>query len=508
MYEKIAGTTGADHFRQVIKYKSAGLVVTKKRLSDVQNFVFFSKKEISQMQVGTARNQKRLNISNFTRDLRDSRLECLFVGKGLRLVSGFLILVFGLLVSLPVLANADSDNELTIRGTVRVGREVIPDVKVTVENAQNIQIGSEVTGEDGKWEIPIPGLGEYTVTLIGPLPEGITIRDGASDRVTVVVEEYRSKAVGFQLIGEDKKPILEIRPTWERLLNRMVSGLKVGLLVALASIGLSLIFGVTGLVNFAHSEMVAFGAVIALLMESTIGLNGPLFPIAVILAVVAGGGLGYGLERGIFGPLRRRKMTNISLMVVSIGLAFLMRYLILIYHGAEPETFESFRIQSGISLGPIELPAKDYFIIAIAFSTLLMVGLLLQRTKLGTSMRAVSDNPALAESSGIDVNRTIMWVWILGSALASLGGTMIGLTQVVEWQMGEKILLLIFAAVTLGGLGTAFGAMVGGLAIGFASETSTFWLDNDLKFLIALAVMIVILLVRPRGILGVRERLG
>jgi Branched-chain amino acid ABC-type transport system, permease components len=123
-------------------------------------------------------------------------------------------------------------------------------------------------------------------------------------------------------------------------------------------------------------------------------------------------------------------------------------------------------------------------------------------------MRAVSDNPALAESSGIDVNRTIMWVWIFGSALAGLGGIMIGLTQVVEWQMGEKILLLIFAAVTLGGLGTAYGAMVGGIAIGLASETSTFWLDNDLKFLIALAVLIVILLVRPQGILGVRERLG
>jgi branched-chain amino acid transport system permease protein len=430
------------------------------------------------------------------------------VRKRLSLLSGFLILVFGLLTTLPALASADTNDELTIRGTVRVGREVIPDAKVIVSNAQNIEIGSVVTGEDGKWEIPIPGLGEYTVVLAGPLPEGVSIRDGASDQITVFVEEYRSKAVGFQLVGEDQKPILEIRPTWERLLNRMISGLKVGLLVALASIGLSLIFGVTGLVNFAHSEMVAFGAVIALLLESTVGLNGALFPLAVALAVLAGGGLGFGLERGIFGPLRRRKMTNISLMVVSIGLAFLMRYLILIYHGAEPETFESFRIQSGVSLGPIELPAKDYFIIGIAFTTLLMVGLLLQRTKLGTSMRAVSDNPALAESSGIDVNRTIMWVWILGSALASLGGTMIGLTQVVEWQMGEKILLLIFAAVTLGGLGTAFGAMVGGLAIGFASETSTFWLDNDLKFLIALAVMIVILLVRPRGILGVRERLG
>ena len=193
--------------------------------------------------------------------------------KRLRLLSGFLILVFGLLVTLPALASANTDDELTIRGTVRVGREVIPDAKVIVSNAENIEIGSAITGEDGKWEIPIPGLGEYTVVLAGPLPEGVSVRDGASDQITVFVEEYRSKAVGFQLIGEDQKPILEIRPTWERLLNRMVSGLKVGLLVALASIGLSLIFGVTGLVNFAHSEMVAFGAVIALLLESTVGLN-------------------------------------------------------------------------------------------------------------------------------------------------------------------------------------------------------------------------------------------
>ena len=430
------------------------------------------------------------------------------MGKSLQQISSFILLILGILLFFPLVANAQSDNELTIRGTVRVGRDVIPDVQILVTDAQDNEIGTFTTEDDGKWEIPIPGLGEYTVTLLGPLPEGVTVKEGAFNQVVVSVEEYRSKAVGFQLTGEDKKPILEIRPTWERLLNRMVSGLKVGLLVALASIGLSLIFGVTGLVNFAHSEMVAFGAVIGLVLESTTGLTGALFPIVILLAVLAGGGLGYGLEKGIFGPLRRRKMTNISLMVVSIGLAFLMRYLILIYHGAEPETFESFRIQSGVSFGPIELPAKDYFIIAISFTTLLLVGILLQRTKLGTSMRAVSDNPALAESSGIDVNRTIMWVWILGSALASLGGTMIGLTQVVEWQMGEKILLLIFAAVTLGGLGTAFGAMVGGLAIGFASETSTFWLDNDLKFLIALAVMIVILLVRPRGILGVRERLG
>tara|TARA_B100000686_G_scaffold344159_1_gene426293 strand:- start:2843 stop:4132 length:1290 start_codon:yes stop_codon:yes gene_type:complete len=425
-------------------------------------------------------------------------------------VRGILILglaAFCASLAFPFIASALSDDAI-FRGTVRVGREVIPEVTITIVDAVGQEVGSVATGDDGKWEIPIPSLGEFTVKLVGPLPEGISVKEGASSEVTVIVEEIRTKSVGFQLTGADEKPILEIPPTWERLLNRMVSGLKVGLLVALASIGLSLIFGVTGLVNFAHSEMMAFGAVIALVLESSFGLTGGLFPIAIILAVLIGGFLGLFLEKGIFGPLRRRKMTNISLMVVSIGLAFLMRYLMLIYHGAEPQTYESFKIQSGVSLGPIELPPKDYFIISIAFVTLVIVGVLLQRTKLGTSMRAVSDNPALAESSGIDVNRTIMWVWIFGSALAGLGGIMIGLTQVVEWQMGEKMLLLIFAAVTLGGLGTAYGAMVGGLAIGIASETSTFWLDNDLKFLIALVVLVVVLLVRPQGILGVRERLG
>ena len=203
------------------------------------------------------------------------------MGKSHQQISSFILLILGILLFFPLVANAQSDYELTIRGTVRVGRDVIPDVQILVTDAQDNEIGTFTTEDDGKWEIPIPGLGEYTVTLLGPLPEGVTVKEGAFNQVVVSVEEYRSKAVGFQLTGEDKKPILEIRPTWERLLNRMVSGLKVGLLVALASIGLSLIFGVTGLVNFAHSEMVAFGAVIGLVLESTTGLTGALFPIAV-----------------------------------------------------------------------------------------------------------------------------------------------------------------------------------------------------------------------------------
>jgi len=137
---------------------------------------------------------------------------------------------------------------------------------------------------------------------------------------------------------------------------------------------------------------------------------------------------------------------------------------------------------------------------------LVLVGIFLQRARLGTAIRAVSDNRDLAESSGIDVQRVILTVWILSGALAGLGGLLLGLTETVSWNMGQRVLLVMFAAVVLGGLGTTFGAMAGGLLVGIVSDLSTFWLDSDLKIVVALAALVVVLLFRPTGIFGVRER--
>ena len=136
------------------------------------------------------------------------------------------------------------------------------------------------------------------------------------------------------------------------------------------------------------------------------------------------------------------------------------------------------------------------------------VGLFLQRTKLGTAMRAVADNPDLAESSGIDVKRVVLVSWVVGSGLAALGGVMFGISEQVQWDMGFKLLLLIFAAVILGGLGTAFGAMVGGFVVGVAVEMSTLWVPTEFKTVIALGVLVLMLLIRPQGLLGSRERIG
>jgi branched-chain amino acid transport system permease protein len=140
---------------------------------------------------------------------------------------------------------------------------------------------------------------------------------------------------------------------------------------------------------------------------------------------------------------------------------------------------------------------------------LVAVGLLLQRTRLGTAMRAVADNRDLAESSGIDVKRVILAVWVMGGSLAALGGVLQGLTsRTITFDMGFGLLLLMFAGVIVGGIGTAYGAMVGGVFVGLASEVSTFWFSVELKLMFAFLLLIAVLLVRPQGILGRRERVG
>jgi branched-chain amino acid transport system permease protein len=139
---------------------------------------------------------------------------------------------------------------------------------------------------------------------------------------------------------------------------------------------------------------------------------------------------------------------------------------------------------------------------------LVATGAALQLTRTGKATRAVSDNPDLASASGIPVDGIILRVWIAGSALAGLGGIMFGLSEVVQFDAGFRLLLLIFAAVVLGGLGTAYGAMVGGLLIGLVTEVSTVWVQNELKFVWALLALVIALLIRPQGLLGTKERIG
>jgi branched-chain amino acid transport system permease protein len=193
---------------------------------------------------------------------------------------------------------------------------------------------------------------------------------------------------------------------------------------------------------------------------------------------------------------------------VSIGLSLFLRYLFLYMFSGNTRSYPAYRGQKGLELGPITLAWADYISMGIAVACLMLVAYFLLRTRLGKATRAVADNPALAAASGIDVDRVIRTVWIMGSALAGLAGILLGLAQGINWQMGFQILLLIFAAVTLGGLGTAFGALVGALVVGMFVSVTTLVIPTELKNVGALGILILILLVRPQGILGRAQRIG
>lgn len=294
-----------------------------------------------------------------------------------------------------------------------------------------------------------------------------------------------------------------------RLLNVVVDGLVVGLIIALTSVGLSLIFGVTGLVNFAHGELVTFGAVVAWFLNAGSWGFRVTLAVATVIAVVVGGLLGAGLEKGVFGPLRKRKVPNISLIVTTIGLSLVVRHVILISYGSKTQKYRDYAIEVARNYGPVSITDVKLAIIVISVLVLSLVGVLLMKTRLGTAMRAVADNRDLAEASGIDVRKVILATWVGGAALAALGGVFQGIGFAgVSWDLGFKLLLLMFAGVILGGLGTAFGAMVGGVLIGVVTQVSSLWLSTEFKLVIAFGVLIIVLLVRPQGILGKKERVG
>ena len=388
-----------------------------------------------------------------------------------------------------------------VRGTLNNEGERVPGATITVE-----QDGSEVatgtTDEKGQFDIEVPGPGDYSVVLdVESLPEGVTVREEGGERIDVTVRPGSKAPVLFKL-GEGTR---ETASKLDQAAQLFVGGLQFGLVIAMAAIGLSLIFGTTGLTNFAHAEFVTGGAIAAWFFNVKVGMN--LIP-ATLLAVAIGGIFGGLLDRGLWGPLRRRGTGLIAALVVSIGLALVMRYTFLYFYGGSSRSYEQYATQRPVTFGPIAIPPRDIVIVVVSIVVLTLVGLALQRTRLGKATRAVADNPSLAASSGIDVERVINVVWIAGVALAVLGGVFLALSQQVGWLLGFNILLLLFAGVTLGGLGTAFGALVGSVVIGLFTQLSTLVIPAELQNVGALLVLILILVVRPQGILGRAERVG
>jgi branched-chain amino acid transport system permease protein len=412
----------------------------------------------------------------------------------------------------PAGAQEESDGEgepaaELVRGTLQSRNddgenEPVEGATITVTTAAGDDVGEAETADDGTWSIDLPGPGDYVVTLDpDTLPDEVELRNEDRAALAVSIRPGQARTILFAL-GEDPR---QQTGQFRQFLQLSVEGIKFGLIIAMAAIGLSLIFGTTGLVNFAHGELVTFGALIAWIFNRLYDIH---LITAALLAMVVAGIFGGLLDLGIWRPLRKRKTGLIAMMIVSIGLAMVLRYLFLYQFGGRTRPYGDYNLQRAIDIGPIAIAPRDLVMIVLSLVVLIGVGLLLQFTRVGKAMRAVSDNPDLAESSGIDVDRVITFVWAAGAGLAALGGILQGLSEQVSWQMGFQLLLLMFAGVTLGGLGTAFGALVGSMVVGMVMELSTLWIPSEFKTVTALAILIVILLVRPQGILGQAERIG
>jgi branched-chain amino acid transport system permease protein len=388
----------------------------------------------------------------------------------------------------------------SIGGTLRtLAGDPVAGVTITVTDAGGFE-GSAVTDDAGVWLVPVPAPGPYTVEL-----DEETLPDGTAPPVRNPIETFADpgtpRTLNFSL-GERERDVASF---WDRALQLSVEGLRLGLVLAMAAVGLSMIYGTTGLTNFAHGEIVTFGALVTWFFNVTLGIH---LVLAAVIGVVITGLAGGALDRGLWKPLRRRGTGLIAMMIVTIGLSMALQNLFLIVFGGASRPFDQYAAQAGMRLGSIVLTPKDLISMVLAAVVLALVGLGLLRTRIGKATRAVSDNPALASASGIDVERVILVVWVVGAALAGLGGVLLGLTQQVSFNLGFQVLLLAFAAVTLGGLGTAFGAVVGSIVVGLFIQLSTLFINPELKNVGALVVLILILLVKPNGLLGRRSRIG
>jgi branched-chain amino acid transport system permease protein len=296
-------------------------------------------------------------------------------------------------------------------------------------------------------------------------------------------------------------------------LQLAAGGLVFSFLLAMASLGLSMIFGTTGLTNFAHGELVTFGAVVAFGIDSlpgnitVAGVNITMVT-AVAVAIVASTFFGWLQDKILWKPLRKKGVGLIAAMIVSIGLSIFLRNIFQYVAGAANHNYSQWTSPEPWHIGPILLTPKDIGVMCFSAVVLVLISLAVQKTRIGKATRAGADNPALAASSGINVDRVISVVWSVGAGLAGLSGVLLGMTQGFDYQIGFKILLLVFAAVVLGGLGSVWGAILGSFIIGIFIEVSTLFIPAELKFVGALLVLIVVLLFRPQGLLGRAERVG
>lgn len=279
------------------------------------------------------------------------------------------------------------------------------------------------------------------------------------------------------------------------LIQLLVNGIAVGSIIALASVGLTFTYGILRLANFAHGDLMTLGAYLTLVAN----LNGLNIWLAMVVGAIGTILVALLCEQLLWAPMRDRRATPTTLIIISIGLALFLRNGIILFWGGSNQSYD-LPITAALDVWGIRI--KYYNLVVVALSAVVILGLhyLLQHTKTGKAMRAVADNIDLARVSGIDVERVVIWTWVIAAGLTALSGGLYGLITAVRPNMGWFLILPMFASVILGGIGNPYGAILGALVIGMVQELSVPLLGAQYKLGVALGMMILVLLIRPQGI--------
>jgi neutral amino acid transport system permease protein len=318
-------------------------------------------------------------------------------------------------------------------------------------------------------------------------PSGLRVRLGRRPLLVLVV----ALAAVFLALLAAKGPVATAQTT--------LHGLVAGSYFALGAIGLTLVYGVLKLVNFAHGDMLTFGAYAALVANATLGLP---FVVAVVVAIAATALLGVAFELSLWRPMRRRGASTFQLLLMTIGLALLVRNGIQFFAGSGMASFD-IDIYTSIDLGELRIGRMQLIVMLVGFAVLLTTGLMLRYTRFGKQMRALADNFELAEVTGIDTQRIVVLTWLVAAGLAGLAGVLYAASiGVMNPNLGLSLILSLFAAAVLGGVGNAFGALAGGLVIGLSEEWSTLVFNTRWKPGVGFVILILTLILLPQGILG------
>ena len=286
------------------------------------------------------------------------------------------------------------------------------------------------------------------------------------------------------------------------------NGLVVGCIFAIAAVGISLLYSVLRLVNFAAGDFLTLGAFITYFLSVTLELN---FFLSIIVSMLAGMGISWFLELVLWRNLRRNKAGTLALFLVATGVALMLRPIIQFVFGTETRKFNIDILKTYDFLGA-RIPQTQLLVLIFASASILTIALFIAKARIGKDMRAYANNPGLASVSGINVDRVVLATWLISGALGSLAGVFQGLVQgQFNNAMGESLLLSFFAAVVLGTIGDAYGALAGGLLLGLIMELSQLGIffggvPSNYKPVVAFATLVIVLLFKPEGIFGYRAR--